>query len=91
MIASSPVEVTVARGSKSILFLDAGNGVSYARASQEDRARREGMKLMECEAGHLVTQTQDDVRPGCLAKVSFTDGRRRYQCLLLLRDWRRVT
>ena len=91
MIASSPVEVTVARGSKSILFLDAGNGVSYARAAQEHQARRENVTLMECEMGHLVTQAHADKSPGCPAKVSFTDGRGRYQCLLLLREWRRVT
>ena len=91
MIASSPVEVTVTRGGKSILFLDVSRGVSYKLAAQEHRARREGMKLMECEMGHLITQAQDDVRLGCSTKVPFTDGRGRYQCLLLLRDWRRVT
>ena len=92
MVASSPAEVTVTRGGKSILFLDAGNGVSYKRAAQEHRARREGMKLMECEAGHLVTQAQSVISGACLMVVdpgSISYAPRR--CLRSLREWRRVT
>ena len=88
MIASSPVEVTVTRGGKSILFLDDPRGISYQRASQEHRARREGMKLMECEAGHLVTQWSGAcltvVDPGSISYVP-------RRCLRSLQEWRRVT
>lgn len=75
-----PVEVTVTRGGKSILFLDGPSGVSYKRASQEHRARREGMRLMECEAGHLVTQARTDRTLTCPA----------HMYPHLLREWRRV-
>ena len=91
MIASSPVEVTVTRGGKSILFLDALRGISYARATQEHRARRDGMKLIECDAGHLVTQAQSVISGACLTvvdpgSISYVPRR----CLRSLRIWEPV-
>ncbi len=91
MIASSPTEVLMTRGGKSILFLDVAHGISYEHATQEHRARREGMKLMECAAGHLVTQSQSVMGGACLmivepGSISYVARR----CFRSLRDWRRV-
>lgn len=70
------VEVTMPRDAgKSMLFLDQPNGVSFEWAAREHRARQKGIKLMECDAGHLATQVAHD----------------RTACFHLLRDWRRVT
>ena len=81
--AMRPVEVTVTRGGKSILFLDASRGVSYADAAREHRARCGGFQLRLCAVGHL-TIAFDWWQ--CPEIISYDRP-----CGETLREWRRVT